>query len=301
MGMRPALVVGATMLLSAVCAAPAAADNVPLPDALAAVDVSCAQTRAALLSSGGQAVDAQKTVTMAVDRFAVTGPGTNRVSIAADGTYGALADDNLRVRDRKAALRYLKRPGATWWLNPGVFWSPTAAWASSFEDSAGAALPIAENCAQELTSAADPVVRDAQRWEFTIPGQGAVVVVQDAPGKLTQFGPVAVSYAVQTISAPSGAVAYSSWQKASQAASLNSTMKQISRSVAVAVNAGDPTVAGIDAATRAEVPTDRVVALKVRQLRRGVLVYGRNPYTKTYHAWRIYLKGGEAIARRVAP
>ena len=290
------------MLLSAVCAAPpAAADPVALPDALAAADASCAQTRAALLSSGGQAVDTQKTVTLAGDRFAVTGPVTNRVSIAADGTYGALADDNLRGRDRKAALRYLKRPGATWWLNPGAFWSPTAGWAASFDDSAGAALPITENCAQELTLAVDPVVRDGLRWEFAIPGQGAVVVVQDGQGRLTQFGPVAVSYAAQTVSAPSGAVAYASWQKASQAASLNSTMKQISRSVAVAVNAGEPTVEGIDAATRAAVSTDRVVALKVRQLRRGVLVYGRNPYTRTYHAWRIYLKSGEAIARRVAP
>ena len=69
-------------------------------------------------------------------------------------------------------------------------------------------------------------------------------------------------------------------------------MKQISRAVAASVNASGPNVAAIDAATRAAVPTDRVVALKVRQLRRGVLIYGRNPCTKTYHAWRIYLKSG---------
>ena len=41
--------------------------------------------------------------------------------------------------------------------------------------------------------------------------------------------------------------------------------------MAGSVNASGPNVAAIDAATRAAVPTDRVVALKVRQLRRGVL------------------------------
>ena len=28
--------------------------------------------------------------------------------------------------------------------------------------------------------------------------------------------------------------------------------------------------------------------MEVRQLRRGVLFHGRNPYTKAYHAWRVY-------------
>lgn len=299
--MRPAQTAGVTMLLTVVCAAPAVADTVALPDALASVGASCAQTRAALLSTGGRVIEQEQTVTLAGDRFAVVGPGTNRVAIAGDGTYGAMADDSLRRKDRRAALRYLKRPGATWWLNPGAFWSPASGWSASFEESAGAAVPIAATCAQDLAAAVDPVVRDGQRWEFSIPGQGAVVVVEDAQGRLAQLGQVTAAYGVESVSAPPGAVAYAAWQKASQAASLNATMKQISTGVATTVNAGDPTVAGIDAATRAAVPTDRVVPVKVRQLRRGVLIYGRNPYTKTYHAWRIYLKGGEAVARRVAP
>ncbi len=299
--MRPAQIAGVTMLLTVVCAAPAAADSVALPEALTAVDGACTQTRTALTTSGGAVVEGDTTVTLAGDRFAVAGPGANRVAVAAEGTYAALSDDGLRAKERKAALRYLKRPAATWWFNPGAFWSPGAGWSASYAESASGAIPIPTSCAQEVAAAADPVERDGRRWVFTLPGQGAFVVVEDGLGRLSQFGAVAVSYAAQSVSVPTGTVEFVAWQKASQAASLNSTMKQISRSVAAAVNAQGPTVAGIDAATRAAVPTDRVVPLKVRQLRRGVLIYGRNPYTKTYHAWRVYLKKGEALARRVAP
>jgi hypothetical protein len=145
------------------------------------------------------------------------------------------------------------------------------------------------------------VERDGQRWVFTLPGPAQVSVVGDGQGRLAQFGAVSVSYGAQSIVAPTGAVGYAAWRKASEAASLNATMKDLSRTVAATVNADGATVAAIDAATRASVPTDRVVPLKVRQLRRGVLMYGRNPYTRTYHAWRIYVKNGDAVARRVAP
>jgi hypothetical protein len=63
----------------------------------------------------------------------------------------------------------------------------------------------------------------------------------------------------------------------------------------------DPDPAAIDQAIRTYPDPARAVPLKVRTLRRGSLIYGRNPYTKTYHAWRVYLKSGEALARRVAP
>ncbi|HNE88624.1 MAG TPA: hypothetical protein PK902_04705 [Actinomycetota bacterium] len=298
--MRPALISGVTMLLTAVCAAPAVAVPVPLPEALESVTAACASTSSALTSVGGRAVDGDSSVAVTGDRFAVSGPGTNRVAIAGEGTFGAVADDGLRPKDRRAALRYIKRPGATWWLNPGAFWSPAAGWSATFDDAARAAVPLSATCAQDL-AAADSVDRDGSRWVFTLPGEGPFVVVTDGQGRVTRFGAIAITYGAQSITAPAGAVSFAAWQKASQAASLNSTMKQISRAVAASVNASGPNVAAIDAATRAAVPTDRVVALKVRQLRRGVLIYGRNPYTKTYHAWRIYVKGGEAVARRVAP
>lgn len=287
------------MLLTAVCA-PAVAAPVPLPEALESVTAACAATTTALTTVGGRAVDGDSSVAVTGGRYAVSGPGANRVAIAGEGTFGAVADDGLRAKDRRAALRYIKRPGATWWLNPGAFWSPAAGWSATLDDAVRAALPLSATCAQDL-AAADSVDRDGSRWVFTLPGQGPFVVVTDGQGRLSQFGALAVTYGAQSIAAPSGAVAFAAWQKASQAASLNSTMKQISRAVAESVNASGPNVAAIDAATRAAVPTDRVVPLKVRQLRRGVLIYGRNPYTKTYHAWRIYLKAGEAVARRVAP
>ncbi|HRY09441.1 MAG: hypothetical protein H6526_08520 [Actinobacteria bacterium] len=295
--MRPAPVAGVTMLLTVVCAAPATAD--PLPDALASVDAACDATRAALVNSGGVVVDGDRSVILAGDRFAVSGPGFNRVAVAGEGTYGRLSDDGLRSKDRKAALRYI-RARATWWLNPGVFWSPAMGWSASFEESAGASVLLPQACGQELATAV-AVERSAGRWIFTLPDRGPVVVTEDAEGRLTQFGSVSVSFGPQTVSVPTGAIGFATWQKASQAASLNATMKRTSRAVASAVNAAGATVAGIDAATRAAVPTDRVVPLRVRQLRRGVLIYGRNPYTKTYHAWRVYLKAGKAVARRVAP
>jgi hypothetical protein len=67
------------------------------------------------------------------------------------------------------------------------------------------------------------------------------------------------------------------------------------------VNAGQANLETIDAAVRAALPTDRVVPVRTRQLRAGTLLFSRNPYTKAYHAWRVYLKDGEALAKRVAP
>jgi hypothetical protein len=78
-------------------------------------------------------------------------------------------------------------------------------------------------------------------------------------------------------------------------------MRELTRQVARDVNAAGPGVAAIDAGVRAAVPADRVVPLKVRALRKGVLIHARNPYSGTYHAWRVYLKAGQAIARKVAP
>ena len=94
--MRPAQISGVTMLLTAVCAAPAVAAPVPLPEALESVTAACASTRSALTTVGGRAVDGGSSVAVTSDRYAVSAPGTNRVAIAADGTYGAVADDGLR-------------------------------------------------------------------------------------------------------------------------------------------------------------------------------------------------------------
>ena len=152
--MRPALISGVTMLLTAVCAAPAVAAPVPLPEALESVTAACASTSSALTSVGGRAVDGDSSVAVTGDRFAVSGPGTNRVAIAGEGTFGAVADDGLRPKDRRAALRYIKRPGATWWLNPGAFWSPAAGWSATFDDESHFALQwdIRRNLVAERSS-----------------------------------------------------------------------------------------------------------------------------------------------------
>ena len=298
--MRKAAVAVTIALLGGASVAPAHADTVPLDQALQAVSQACTASAAAL-AEGGSIVRSTSTVTLAPGRFDVTGATTNRVVLADTGTFGAIADDDVRPKDRRKALRYLKRPKATWWLNSGRFDSPAQGWAATFEQSRVAAVAIDGACTQSLDGAFDEVQRDGSTWTFTVPPQGSVVVVTDGQGRLLSWDDTQFSYSAQTVTAPTGALTFASWQKASQAASLNDTLRALTRQVAADVNADEPTLAAIDATTRAALPTQRAVPLKVRQLRNGVLVFGRNPYSKTYHAWRVYLKSGKAVARKVAP
>jgi hypothetical protein len=298
--MRKVAIAVSVAVLGGAAATPAAADTVPLDQALQAVSQACSASATAL-AGGGSIVRSSSTVTLAPGRFGVAGATANRVVVADTGTFGPIADDRLRARDRRAALRYLKRPKATWWLNSGRFESPAQGWAATFDQSRAAAVALDGSCTQSLDGAFDEVQRDGSTWTFTAPAQGPVVVVIDAEGRLLSWDETQVSYAAQTVTPPTGAVAFAAWQKASQAASLNQTLRSLTRQVAAEVNADEPTLAAIDAFTRAVLPTQRAVPLKVRQLRNGVLVFGRNPYTKTYHAWRVYLRSGKAVARKVAP
>lgn len=301
--MRQAPFVGATVLLTGLCVAPAAAGPVAIDDALQVVSRACADSHAAIAADGGSMVTATVQVRLAPGRFEVSAPGGSRIADAATGTYGLISDDGLRGKDRRAALRYLKRPAATHWLNAGRF-EAGGQWTATFESARDAVLSLDGSCAQELGGSADPVEHNGDTWYFTGPA-GTITVGLDGSGRLVQWSGGGVdrqfSYTAQDVVLPTRTVPYTGWTRASQAASLNSTMRTLSRDVAAQVNAGTPTIAAIDAAIRAGIPAGRAVPLKVRQLRRGILVYGRNPYTGTYHAWRVYLKKDTAVARRVAP
>lgn len=294
-------VIGPVLLAGSLGAAPAAADPVPVAEALAAVAQACQASRAALISGGGTVTAGDERLAVSPGGFQFDSPAFNRVVLPGVGTYGLVADDGLSRAQSRRAWRHLRRLAADWWFEPDRFWSPGVGWAATFEQSRDAAVSVDAACAQALSAAVEPVQRTGSTWQFTIPGSPGLTVVTDGQGRLTAWADTRYDYGAASVTAPARAVPHAAWQKAAQAASLNSALRTLTRDIARTVNADLPSVAAIDAAARAATPVDRAVPLRVRQLRRGVLFHARNPYTKAYHAWRVYLKGGKAVARRVAP
>jgi hypothetical protein len=275
--------------------------TVGLPEALQTVTAACDSSRAALAAGGGSIVSPSSVKLFEAGRFEVDSGTVQRVVTAEDGTFGSIAAEGLPVRTRKKALGYLKRPGATWWVNAGRFESPVNGWSATFEQARDAQIGLDGTCAQPLAGAFDEVERDGDAFTFVVPLADPVTVSLDGDGRLTRWADVVYDYAARSVTVPADAIGYRSWQKASQAASLRAELRLLAREVATGVNAGQADLEAIDAAARAALPTDRAVPVRIRKLRAGTLLYARNPYTKTYHAWRVYLKGGEALAKRVAP
>lgn len=254
---------------------------VPATAAPVSLNEACEATRTLLATQGGS----NGTVTFAGSRFAVE----NLVVDAGAGTYGVLAGEGLRAKDRRVALGYLKTPKATAWFNDGRFYG--LVWGTSYEQAMAQATGLPQDCA---TAAGGLLSQSGATYNY------ANVSVDISDGAVVRWGTTTFRFGAQEVAVPSGqAVAYGAWLKASQAASLNATLRTIVRTVAQSVP--EPTPKAIDALLRASVDPERAVPLKVRTLRSGALLSGRNPYTKTYYAWRVYLRAGEPIARRVAP
>lgn len=252
------------------------------------IDVACRVTTDAL-EGGGTVTSGEGAVGVAGTRLRVGA----RV-IDPTGTYGLVSADGLRTKDRKAALGYLGSPRATSWFAAGRF-PTTAGWVTSYEQARQEAIGLPADCtavAGPYVSGSGPTVQ-YERLTVTLDDAGRIAL-WDAGGDALTF-----TYGPQTIDLPPAPrVAYSRWQRASQAASLDATMRAIARQAATSVVA-DP--AAIEAALEAAVDPGRVVPLRLRELRQGTLIYARNPYTRTYHAWRVYVRDGEVRARRVAP
>lgn len=271
--MRRTAIPAATVLLFGLAAVPATAAPVSIADA-------CAATIAKLATTGGT----NGSAVFAGSRFSVG----NLVVVEDDGTYGDITQE-LTPRERKAAYKYLKyHADATSWGRSGWYFGTT------WNDSYSVALAQASGLPADCAAAAGPLISQAgNTYTFT----NASVDIVD--GSLTRWDDISFTLAAQQVDLPPGpTMPYSAWQRPSEAASLNSTLRSITRTVAQTVT---PTRAGIMAALRAEIDPDRAVPLRLHRLRQGGLVSGRNPYTKTYHAWRVYLKNGTPIARKVAP
>ncbi|MEZ5185591.1 MAG: hypothetical protein R2720_07580 [Candidatus Nanopelagicales bacterium] len=299
--MRPASTAALTALLSGVLAVPAAAEPVPAPEAIRTISAACLDSQVALLA-GGSVTTSTTRLALTPQRFQVGGVSIDRVVAADAGTYGAITASGLRMKDRKKALGYLKRPRARWWVNAGRFETPAQGWSASFEQARDAVLTIPESCSEVLQSVSgDSVDLTGNTWTFTGASHDPITILSTGDGRLSQLADMSIDYSVPALVVPSRAVPFRAWQKASQAASLDRVLRTLAKQVAGVVNSGEPTVPAIEEAAGAALQADRVVPIKVRQLRKGSLLYARNPYTKAYHAWRVYLKKGRAVARRVAP
>lgn len=267
------------VILAAVCLT--GASVVPAHANPVSLNAACEKTVATLSSTGGTV----GSVVFAGSRFAVG----NRVVQSGIGTYGILAEEGLRAKDRKTALGYLKAPTATAWLNSGRFFSTS--WTTSYPAAVTAAAGLPTDCS---ATAGGLLSSSGITYAY------AHATVEIVDGAVTRWNTTPITFGAQSVNAPSGkTVPYASWLKASQAASLDATLRTITRTVAAEVD--DPSRDSIDEAVRAAIDPDRAVPLTVRTLRSGALVSARNPYTKTYHAWRVYVKDGEPLARRVAP
>ena len=271
--MRRLAVSGATVVLLGLAVAPAPA-TVSLNDA-------CAKTVQTLGSTGGTAGP----VVFAGPRFT----SGSRITDSSAGTYGLIAGEGLSPRDRKAALGYLKKPSAKAWLNAGKFYG--TGWADSYQSAVAQVVGLPVDCA---AAAGGLLSQSGDTYTY------ANVSVDIDGGAVIRWGNLSFTFGAQNLAAPGGTpISYAAWLKASEAASLNATMRAITRSVAATVTEATPEA--IDAQLRAAIDPNRAVPLQVRMLRAGSLLSGRNPYTKTYHAWRVYLKDGTPVARKVAP
>ncbi len=242
---------------------------------------ACAATLAALSSTGGTS----GATVFAGSRFTAG----SRIIDAQAGTYGLIAGEGLSTKDRKAALGYLKKPTATAWLNAGKFYGTS--WVDSYQAALAQVAGLPSDCA---AAAGGLLSQSGSTYTY------ANVSVDIDAGAVTRWGTTSFTFGGQNLPLPQGSpVAYASWLKASQAASLNATLRTITRTVAQSVP--EPTKEAIDTLLRASIDPDRAVPLQIRQLRAGSLLSARNPYTKTYHAWRVYLKDGQPVARKVAP
>lgn len=259
--------IAAAALVAGLGILPAAAEPV-------SIDAACQATRDAL-TTGGTAGD----VVFAGQRWQA-----GSVIVDASGTYGLIAGEGLRTKDREAALRYLKAPGATAWFDAGRF--PGQTYAQARQQATG--LPA--DCA---AAAGLFLSRSGSSYQYA----NATVILDDA-GRIASWSNLAFTYGPQTVDLPAPVVPHAKWLRASQAASLNATMRTIARTVA---GSATPDPAAIAASLRTYADPARAVPLKVRTLRAGALLYGRNPFTRTYHAWRVYVKDGTVAAKRVAP
>lgn len=255
------------LAVTVVAALPAAAEPI-------AIDAACQATRDAL-AGGGTAGE----VVFAGQRWRA---GSQIVD--SSGTYGLIAGEGLRAKDRKAALRYLKVPDATAWFDAGRFPGQNYAQARL------QAIGLPEDCAR---AAGLFLSRSGSTYQYA-----NLSVTLDDAGRIVQWANLNFTYGPQTVDLPAPVVSFGKWQRASQAASLNATMRTIARTVAGSVPADPEAIA---ASLRSYADPVRAVPLKVRTLRAGALLYGRNPFTKTYHAWRVYVKDGTLAAKRVAP
>lgn len=264
----------ATVVLLGLVAAPSSAQTVSL-------NAACAATLSTLATVGGTTDSA----IFAGPRFSVT----NRIIDSVEGTYGVLTQEPVTPTERKAALKYLGAPRAQAWINAGRFYGTE--WGGSYPQALAAASGLPQDC----EGAAGPLVSVAGTT-YTY----ANVTVEIVAGAVSRWGDLAFTIGPQQLQIPPGPlVSFADWAKASQAASLNTTLRSMTRTVAQ--TATDPTPTRLYRQLREAVEPDRAVPLRVHKLRQGGLVSGRNPYTKTYHAWRVYLKNGTPIARKVAP
>jgi hypothetical protein len=269
----------AAAVLLVVGATPASATSVSL-------DAACQATREALAAGG---TIAPGDVVVAGPRIVVGG----RI-LEPSGTYGLLTSEGLRERDRKAALGYLRAPRATAWFAVGRFPDATGGWTSDYEQARAVAVPLPADCG---ASAGSLLSRSGATYQYA-----RATVVLDEAGRISQWSGAGLNlsftYGPQRVDLPTRWVAFARWQRASQAASLNATMRTIARAVAAAT---EPRPVAIAEAMEAAIDPDRAVPLRTRALRQGTLMFARNPYTRTYHAWRVYVRDGEVRARRVAP
>lgn len=297
---------GASVVLLGLIGAPAAVEPAAATDsrsadeAVAAINTACRLSLDALVSGGGS-VSGPVEVTVTAGRFTRLLEGRTLVMDEATGTYGSMTDTGLGGRAFAVARRYLDRPRATHWLKRRSF--PAASesgWTPLFDGARSEVLGLADDCAVGLARPEDVVSRDGNTWTF-----GTTSVTLDDTGRLVEWvepGRVRTfSYGARSVALPGGTVSYRRWTKASEAASLNATLRMTARQTARSVNAGVASAEAIEEALAVAVEVRRVVPLRVRQLRKGSLLYARNPYTNAYYAWRVYLNNGKAVARRVAP
>lgn len=303
---------------------PAPAHAAP-SDLIAEINALCVASRDAILQGGtatirlrdgGKVIQEQR---YDASRGRVSDTGWPAVTAKGRGTYdrsGFVLDGRLRKRQVEQAAKYLGYKTRPWVLTRkqyGViadtsfeaFLRSDLLAPDRYLDLDSTMVPAQPaRCASHVlndskaivTSASDGV-RTTYTLDYRLVGDGirvrTTLVAQDGrfvSGTLVMTGAadignvIAWTYAPQQVDLPGPSVSQRSWIKATDAAALQMDLRYLASSIP------GKTVGAVRKAARKALPVanrGHVVRLKARDTSGGIVLYGRNPYTKGVVAFEV--------------
>lgn len=307
-------------------ASPAAAAPIPVPLAEAELATAVAATNAASTYRYTSSYLGETAAWNAAGYYMYALDG-RELRTYADGSYLQRINwPSAQARAKVIGPRYLNDPTLEWMsISPSsqyaveiATWSDLVASPSSRRGYITYLIPLGATAADKTPSAAGT--------QYTLSNTAyEMVFMVDAGGRInrvttTRFDGAASTdrletwdYSAVPIDRPA-AIPIETARRAIQAATLNTTIRQIAREAARDARSRRASLQTMRYDVEEDVdilnaagdgsqdePIPRLVRIKQRPVPGGVRIFRKNPYTGTFHEWRVTLRGGAWRAYRTAP